>query len=99
MNVLWYDAHVLGLLLAADIAGATLVDGLSFAADGTAQLLDNPNQIWLGPGIETSIKAQLRAAGGLQFAPVHAHGRLEGPGAYGPNRRYRYQINGPSIEV
>src|SRR5580765_5939575 len=31
--------------LVADSAGATLVDGLSFAADGTAHLLDNPNQI------------------------------------------------------
>jgi hypothetical protein len=85
--------------LVADSAGATLVDGLSFAADGTAHLLDNPNQIWLGPSIETSIIAQLRVAGGLQFVPARTHGRLEGPGAYGPSRRYRYQINGPSIEV
>jgi hypothetical protein len=80
-------------------AGAALVDGLSFAVDGTPHLLDNTNQIWLGAGIETRIKAQLRAAGGLQFAPVRAHGRLEGPGAYGPSSSYRYQIIGPSIEV
>lgn len=85
--------------LVVDSAGATLVDGLHFAADGTAHLLDNPNQIWLGPGIETGIKAQLRSAGRLQFAPVRTHGPLEGPGAYGPSGRYRYQINGPSIEV
>jgi hypothetical protein len=80
-------------------AGVELVDGLSIAVDGTAQLLDNTNQIWLGAGVETNIKAQLRAAGTLQFAPVRLHGRLEGPGAYGPNSSYRYQIIGPSIEV
>ena len=85
--------------LVVDSAGATLVDGLSFTADGKAQLLDNPNQIWLGPEIETSIKAQLRVAGARQFAPVRVHGRLEGPGAYSPSRGYRYQMTSLSIEV
>ncbi len=85
--------------LVVDSAGAALVDGLSFAVDGTPHLLDNTNQMWLGAGIETSIKAQLRAAGGLLFAPVRARGRLEGPGAYGPSSSYRYQIVGPSVEV
>jgi hypothetical protein len=85
--------------LVVDSAGAALVDGLSFAVDGTPHLLDNTNQMWLSAGIETKIKVQLRAAGGFQFAPVRAHGRLEGPGAYGPSSRYRYQIIGSSIEV
>jgi hypothetical protein len=85
--------------LVADSAGAALVDGLSFAVDGTPHLLDSTNQIWLGAGIETRIKAQLRVAGGFQFAPVRAHGRLEGSGAYGPSSSYRYQLIGPSIEV
>ncbi len=85
--------------LAVDSAGATLVDGLSFTADGKARLLNNPHQIWLGPTIETNIKAQLRVAGALQFAPVRVHGRLEGPGAYGPSLDYRYQLIGPSLEV
>ncbi|MEO7911765.1 MAG: hypothetical protein ABIV47_19130 [Roseiflexaceae bacterium] len=87
-----------GGYLVIDSVGAILVDGLSFTADGKAQLLDNSRQIWLGPNVETSA-AQLRAAGALQFAPVRVQGRLEGPGAYGPSRDYRYQIIGPSIEV
>jgi hypothetical protein len=85
--------------LVVDSAGATLVEGLSFAVDGTAHLFDNTNQIWLGTGIETGIKAQMRAAGGFQFAPVRVHGRLEGPGAYGPSNSHRYQIIRPSIAV
>jgi hypothetical protein len=85
--------------LVVDSIGATLVDGLSFAADGKAQLLDNPNQIWLGADIDNSIKAQLRAGGAFQFAPVRAHGRLEGPGTYGPSQGYRYQLMNPSLGV
>jgi hypothetical protein len=85
--------------LIADATGVSLVDGLSFGADGTPHLLDSPNQIWLGPDIETHIKEQLRASGRFKFASVRAHGRLEGPGAYGYNSSYRYQIAAPSIEV
>jgi hypothetical protein len=85
--------------LIVDRTGAALLDGLSFAADGTPQRFDNPNQIWLGAGIKASIKGQLRAAGTLMFAPALVRGRLEGPGAYGPDRSYQYQIAGPSIEV
>jgi hypothetical protein len=85
--------------LIADRAGVSLVDGLSFADDGTPRLLDNPNQIWLGPGVATDIKAQLQAAGTFLFAPARARGRLEGPGVYGDNRSYRYQMLAPSIEV
>jgi len=93
------DAVTTAGYLVINYAGATLVDGLSFAADGQAQLLDNPNQIWLGVGIEPSIKDQLRTAGALQFAPIQAHGQLEGPGAYGPRQDYRYQMVRPSIAV
>jgi len=85
--------------LVIDRLGGVLVDGLSFTADGTPHLLDNTNQMWIGTDIATSIRAQLQTAGGLQFAPVRAHGRLEGPGAYGPSRSYRYQIAGPGIET
>jgi len=84
--------------LVVDHTGATLVDGLSFAADGEPHRLDNSNQIWLGAGIETN-EGRLRSAGKLQFAPAQVHGRLEGPGAYGPSSSYRYQIIGPSINV
>src|SRR5260221_1921652 len=85
--------------LIVDRAGALLADGLSFAADGTPHLLDNTNQIWLGVGIETTVKAQLRASGALQFATARVHGRLEGSGTYGPSGNYHYQIVGPNIEV
>lgn len=80
-------------------AGASLVDGLSFASDGTAHLIDHTNQIWLGIGIEASIKARLQASGKLLFAPVRVAGQLEGPGMYGPNRSYNYQLIGPIIEL
>ncbi len=82
-----------------DSMGATLVDGLSIAADGKAQLLDNVNQIWLGASIEINIENQLRAGDAFQFVPVRVQGRLEGTGTYGPSQGYRYQIMSPSIEV
>jgi branched-subunit amino acid transport protein AzlD len=92
------DLTTVGYLIV-DRAGAALVDGLSFAADGTPQLLDNPSQIWLGPDIEANINTLLRDAGVLRFAPARVHGRLEGPGAYGPSQSYRYRLISPSIEV
>lgn len=85
--------------LIADSTGISLVDGLSFADDGTPHLLDSPDRIWLGQDVAAAIKAQLRTASTFLFAPVRLHGRLEGPGAYGQNRSYRYQIATPSIEV
>jgi hypothetical protein len=85
--------------LIVDNAGAMPVDGLGFAADGTPHLLESANQIWLGGEIGTKLKAQLRAAGPFQFAPVRMRGLLEGPGAYGPNHSYRYQLVRPGIEV
>jgi hypothetical protein len=85
--------------LVVDNTGAVLVDGLSFAEDGTPQRFDNTNQIWLGTGIKANIQAQLRAGGEFQFAPARLQGRLEGSGAYGPSRSYHYQLIDPSIEV
>ncbi len=85
--------------LVIDGAGAALVDGLSFAADGTAQLLNNTNRIWFGTAIGTSIKNHLRTAGKIQFAPVRVHGQLEGPGTYGPSSSYHYQIIDPNIDI
>ena len=85
--------------LLVDDTGAALVDGLSFAADGTPQLLDSPNKIWLGAGIVANLKAQLRDTGRLQFAPARVHGQLEGPGMYGPSHGYSYRFIDPSIEV
>jgi hypothetical protein len=93
------EATTAGYLLV-DRAGAILVNGVSFTADGAPRLIEgDENQIWLGAGIGTTLKGQLRAAGELQFATVRARGRLEGPGGYGPNNRYRYQIKDPSIEL
>jgi hypothetical protein len=92
------DVTTAGYLIV-DRSGAWLVDGLSFAADGTPQLLDNTNQIWLGASIDKSIQGQLRAAGLFQFAPARVRGRLEGPGEYSLSHSYRYQLIGPSIEV
>ncbi|HJZ49538.1 MAG TPA: hypothetical protein VKE41_20315 [Roseiflexaceae bacterium] len=86
--------------LVVDSAGATLVDGLSFAADGTPQLIENDmDQIWLGADAGATLKDRLRSASGLQFAAAQARGQLEGPGSYGPGGRYHYQIVSPSIEL
>jgi hypothetical protein len=86
--------------LVVDSAGAMLVDGLGFTAEGAPRLLDSDqDRIWLGADIGTSLKGDLRAAGSLHIATARARGRLEGPGTYGAGGSYRYQMIDPSIEL
>lgn len=81
-----------------DAAGAWLTDGLSFSAGPTPQPLSGADQVWLGPAAPSGLDAGLRAAGTLRYAAVVARGKLDGPGAYGPGGRYRYQISAPQLQ-
>lgn len=72
---------------------AILCDGLSFSADPAPQPLPGGNgQIWVGATGSYSLTGTLRQATAGHYAVVLAHGRLEGPGAYGPGGAYPYQI-------
>jgi hypothetical protein len=82
-----------------DNSGMVLVDGLTFAADGTPHPLSNGAiQIWLGAEAGKMAKGALRTAGGLQYGTVRVRGHLEGPGAYGTGGKYRYQLIPSAIE-
>ncbi|MBC8078173.1 MAG: hypothetical protein H7Y32_18995 [Chloroflexales bacterium] len=71
--------------------GASLVDGLSFSADAPQPLSDAPEQLWLG---QTPAPPEAASKG---YAPVLAQGLLEGPGRYGPEGRFLYQLVGGSL--
>jgi hypothetical protein len=76
-----------------------LVDGLSFSAEQTPRpLSDSDGQIWLSIDGERALRSSLRAAGQVKYALVVVRGRLEGPGVYGPNGRYSYQIGDPRLQ-
>lgn len=87
-------ATVAGYLLA-DPTGAWLVDGLVFDAAGQARPIEpGAAPVWLGaslPGVG------LRAAGSLRYAAVLVRGVFEGPGEYGPEGRYQYQVAMPNV--
>ena len=69
--------------------GAVLVDGLSFSADAPQPLSAEPaRQLWLG-----DVAAPPDAAR-VGYAPVLARGTLEGPGNYGPDGRFSFQLAG-----
>jgi hypothetical protein len=83
-----------------DEAGARLLDGLSFSAGPTPQPLSQAaGQIWLGTDVVRALGGLLQRAGDLRYAVVLAHGRLVGPGVYGPDGSYRYQMNEPRLQM
>ena len=82
-----------------DDAGARLLDGMSFSAGDTPQPLADAGRVWLGVEVVRSLGGLLQRAGGVRYAVVVARGRLEGPGVYGPDGSYRYQLNGPSLRT
>jgi hypothetical protein len=82
-----------------DDAGAALVEGLTFTADGTPHALsDGAIQIWLGAEAGKAVRGALRTAGGQQYGTVRVRGHLEGPGLYGAGGKYRYQLIPSAIE-
>jgi hypothetical protein len=79
-------------------AGAELVDSISFSAGATPQpLAPVEKRIWLGADTPPALAGALHSAGTLRYAIVAAHGRLEGPGTYGPGG-YRYQMVAPDLQ-
>jgi hypothetical protein len=82
-----------------DDAGARLLDGMSFSAGDAPQPLSGAGQVWLGADIVRSLGGLLQRTGGVRYAVVVAHGRLEGPGVYGPDGNYRYQLIDPRLRT
>jgi hypothetical protein len=82
-----------------DDAGARLLDGMSFSAGDTPKPLSGAGQVWLGTEVVGVLGGLLQRAGGLRYAVAVARGRLEGPGVYGPDGGYRYQLNDPQVRT
>jgi hypothetical protein len=80
-------------------AGARLLDGMSFSAGTAPQPLPGAGQVWLGTDVARSLGGLLQQAGGVSYAVVVARGRLEGPGVYGPDGSFRYQLNDPRLQT
>jgi hypothetical protein len=82
-----------------DQNGAALADLIVFDPAGVPQPLDTgTTPIWVGTDARAQAQSLLRAAGGVQYAAVVARGRLAGPGGYGPNKQYHYQLTNPVFE-
>jgi hypothetical protein len=82
-----------------DQAGARLLEGMSFSAGGGPQPLSGAGQVWLGTEVVRSLGGLLQRAGDTRYAVVVARGRLEGPGVYGSDGTYRYQLSNPRLQV
>jgi hypothetical protein len=92
------DITTVGYVLV-DEEGVRLVEGLSFSGDLAPQpLSSSEEQIWLAIDAESTLKSALHTAGRVKYALVVARGHLQGPGAYGPNGRYGYQIADPRVQ-
>lgn len=84
----------------ADDAGVRLVDALSFSAGATPQPLSTPEQqLWLGNTPSEQLASLLRTAGTARIAPVRVRGALQGPGQFGAQGRYQYQLVNPQFEL
>jgi hypothetical protein len=85
--------------LYADSSGFRLVDGITVSNAATPQpLSEAADQIWIGDTVPDSIQQALSTTGAIQMAVVLAQGRLDGPGTYGPNGAYRYQLEDPRLQ-
>jgi hypothetical protein len=84
----------------ADDTGARLLEGLSFSTGATPQsLADAAGAIWLGTDSVRTLGGLLQRAGDIRYAVVLAHGRLEGPGVYGPGGSDRYRMSDPQLQT
>ena len=82
-----------------DAAGARLLDGMSFSAGEAPQPLPGIGRVWLGTEIVRSLGGLLQRTGGVRYSVVVARGRLQGPGVFGPDGSYRYQLNDPRLQT
>lgn len=84
----------------ADDAGTRMIDMLSFSAGATPQPLATPQQqLWIGSAPPAQLASLLHAVGAARIAPVRARGVLQGPGQFGPQGRYQYQLADPQFEL
>jgi hypothetical protein len=82
-----------------DQHGARLADLIAFDSAGVPQPLDTgTTPIWVGTDARALAQSLLRTAGSVQYAAVVARGQLTGPGGYGPNEQYHYQLTNPTFE-
>jgi hypothetical protein len=83
----------------ADQTGVLLVDAVVFDAGGKPEPLETGSApLWLGTQLPTQLQGLLRTAGSVEYASVVAHAHLLGPGSYGPNGRYHYQLTDPILQ-
>jgi hypothetical protein len=79
--------------LYADGQRAVLSPSLSYRANAPRPLPDaTTHQIWLGAAPEPAIVPSLRQQGDVRYVLVQVEGQLDGPGAFGPDGRYPYQM-------
>jgi hypothetical protein len=76
--------------------GATLVEGVRFAPAGAPTPLA-PEGLWLGEPPPLPADPPLNEAGAVRYGIVSASGLLAGPGNFGPEGRYAYQLTDPRI--
>ncbi|MCS6881014.1 MAG: hypothetical protein RMK84_02000 [Oscillochloridaceae bacterium] len=76
--------------------GATLVEGVSMAPDGSPVPLV-PEGLWLGDPPPLPDEPALDEAGAVRYGIVNASGILAGPGRFGPEGRYSYRLSDPRI--
>ncbi|MGQ9894471.1 MAG: hypothetical protein ACUVSY_11790 [Roseiflexus sp.] len=89
----------IGAYLLIDARGARLVAGLSFSAGATPVPTDPPTrQVWLDPDDRLAdIVRRAQPSGDAQYLAVAAGGDLEGPGAFGPDGAFGYQMRTPML--
>jgi hypothetical protein len=79
--------------LYADGQRAVLSPGLSYRTNAPRPLPDaTTHQIWLGAAPEPAIAPSLRQYGDVRSVLVQVEGHLDGPGTFGPDGLYPYQM-------
>ncbi|MFV9505714.1 MAG: hypothetical protein AB4911_14255 [Oscillochloridaceae bacterium umkhey_bin13] len=87
--------HTLTAMLLVTLEGAALVEGLSLT--GAVPEVLGGSGIWLGTALLLPAELSLEGPDEARYAVVQASGQLEGPGQYGPDGRYGYQLVAPRV--
>jgi hypothetical protein len=84
--------------LVAEQQGAWLADTVR-VGDGTISILTPDNSlVWCGDAAG-QVEGALLGAQGRRYALVSVDGELQGPGRYGPEGRFAWQIASPQVRV
>ncbi len=109
-NILYVDEAIAGTppdpstpilgYLYADAQGVFLADQLVLRA-GTSRLPHgrDPPHIWIGMSLSPSLERVLSNEDSAYYGVAQAQGRLEGPATFGPEGRYRYQLDNAMLTV